>query len=133
MPDPAQVRLSRNVESGWLSWNWSVFGSTALIWSVTTYGQMYFANGKGPVFWYHSFFSSSVRWNVKATRSAVTGVPSWKVASRSLKVYVSPSGETVQDSASPPRKSLESSYTVTRGSKRLRSVRPAWVPEYFCG
>ena len=83
--------------------------STALIWSVTTYGQMYFAKGNGPVFWYHSFVSSRVRRNVNATLSAVSGVPSWNVVSRSLNVYVSPSGEISHDSASPPFKSLESS------------------------
>ncbi len=56
--------------------------------------------------------------------AALKGVPSWNLTPlRSLKVYWSPSGEMVQDSASPGTIWVVSSANVTSGSTMRRPTR----------
>jgi len=58
------------------------------------------------------------------TAWALNGVPSWKaIPLRSLKVYVSPSFEMVQDSASPGTIWVDSSAKATRVSTTRRPTR----------
>ena len=74
------------------------------------------------------------RSNVNLTAAASSGVPSWKrTPRRSLKVQTMPSGDVVQDSASPGITSVLSGRVATRVSKISAVTRKVCSPSAWPG